>query len=373
MKFFLIFFVFLFPWAVFAQSHESHPQAQSAPSKTQEEVRVPIELSPQQQSQMGVKLSPVEKTNLEPVLRTLGTVTFDQRQEVHVHTRVNGWIEELLVDYVGKLVKKDQPLFKLYSPDLVSTQNDYLAALKIGAAGREIAASSLKRLQFLGVPESEIQEIRKTGQIKRLITFRSPIEGYVIQKQAIQGQYVSPELELYDLANLSKIWVIVTLYEYDLSFVKVGDPVQVTFSYNQNQNFQGKISYIYPEIDTQTRTAKARVELETPAGDIKPGMFANVEIRRNVGAALTVPEDSVIDTGLRKIVFVKTTETTFEPREVKLGARMNNRFIIQEGLKEGDSVVSAANFLIDTESKLRAALKNGSSTPAGHSGGHGNK
>lgn len=372
MKFFLLFFVFLFPWAVFAQSHESHPQAQSAPSKAQEEGRVPVELAPQQQSQMGVKLSPVEKTNLDPTIRTVGAVTFDQRQEVHVHTRVNGWIEELLVDYVGKLVKKDQPLFKLYSPDLVSTQNDYLSALRIGAPGREIATSALKRLQFLGVPENEIQEIRKTGQIKRLITFRSPIEGYVIQKQAIQGQYVTPELELYDLANLSKIWVVVTLYEYDLPFVKVGDHAQVTLSYNQNQSLQGQINYIYPEIDTQTRTAKARVELETPAGDVKPGMFANVEIRRTVDAALTIPEDSVMDTGLRKIVFVKTNETTFEPREVKLGARMNNRFIVQEGLKEGDSVVSAANFLIDTESKLRAALKKGSPTP-GHSGGHGSK
>ncbi len=358
MKFFLILFIFLLPWAVFAQARE--------------EARVSIELSPQQQSRMGVKLSLVEKTNLEPLLRTVGTVTFDQREEVHVHTRVSGWIEELLVDYVGKLVKKDQPLFKLYSPDLVSTQNDYLAALKIGVAGREVAASALKRLQFLGVPESEIQEIRRSGQVKRLITFRSPLDGYVIRKQAIKGQYVTSELELYDLANLSKIWVIVTLYEYDLPFIQVGNAARVTLSYNQNQNFEGKISYIYPEIDPQTRTAKARVELETPAGDIRPGMFANVEIRRNMGTALTLPEDSVIDTGLRKIVFVKTTDTTFEPREVKLGARVNNRLIIQEGLKAGDWVVSAANFLIDTESKLQAAIKKGSPLPGDH-GGHGNK
>jgi RND family efflux transporter MFP subunit len=221
----------------------------------------------------------------------------------------------------------------------------------------------------MGVPESEIQKIRGTGKIKRLITFTSPIDGYVVNKTALRGQYVTPELELYDLADLSKVWAIITLYEFDLGLVKLGDTARVTFPYLQNRTMEGKVSYIYPEIDPQTRTARARVEIETLEQDIKPGMFGNVEIKKSLGSALVIPEDSVIDTGVRKIAFVKTSGTRFEPREIKLGGRVDRQYVVQEGLKEGESVVSGANFLLDTESKLQAAIKRGAPTSGGHGGG----
>ncbi|KAB2836349.1 efflux RND transporter periplasmic adaptor subunit [bacterium] len=360
MRLFFLVVLFLIPWAGMAQNHGA---------MAMEEPRVPVDISPEQQSKMGLQFSLVERKSLEPSIRTVGTITIDQRLEAHVHTRVNGWIEELLVDYVGKKIQKGQALFRLYSPDLVSTQNDYLAALRIGAAGREIAAAALQRLRYMGVPESEIQEIRRTGKIKRLITFTSPIDGYVVNKTALRGQYVTPELELYDLADLSKVWAIITLYEFDLSLVKVGDTAQVTFPYLQNRTMEGRVSYIYPEIDPQTRTARARVEIETLEQDIKPGMFANIEIKKSLGSALVIPEDSVLDTGVRKIVFVKASGVRFEPREIKVGARLDRQYVVQEGLKEGESVVSGASFLLDTESKLQAAIKRGAPTPGGHGGG----
>ncbi len=366
MRYFLLLFVLLIPLRGMAQ-HGDMPMSQpSPPQKQKEEPRIPVELPPEQQSKMGLQLSAVEKKPLEPAIRTVGTITIDQRLEAHVHTRVNGWIEELLVDYVGKKVAKGQPLFRLYSPDLVSTQNEYLAALRIGAPGREIAASALQRLRYLGVPESEVQEIRRTGKIKRLITFVSPTDGYVLNKNALLGQYVTPELELYDLADLSKVWAIITLYEFDLSLVKLGDVAQAVFPYLQNRALEGKVTYIYPEIDPQTRTAKARVEIETKDQEIKPGMFANIEIKKNLGLALVIPEDSVIDTGVRKIVFVKTSGTRFEPREIKVGPRVERQYVVQEGLQEGESVVSGANFLLDTESKLQAAIKRGTPGAGGH-------
>lgn len=366
-KLFILLFFVLISIPLYAQHPDKHPQPNTTGN---EEPRVSVQLPPEQQSRIGLRVTPVVRKPVEPIIRTVGTLTTDQRKEVHVHTRVNGWIEELFVDYVGKQVKAGQPLFKLYSPDLVSTQNEYLAALRIGAPGREVARVSLERLQYLGVPESEIQEIRRTGKAKRVITFVSPIDGYVTNKTAIRGQYITPEMHLYELADLSKIWVLITLYEFDLNTVKVGDLARATLSYLSNQTFEGKIQYIYPEVDPQTRTAKARIELEAPNSELKPGMFAQVEIKKNLGTALVIPEDSVIDTGVRKVVFVKTSDTQFEPREVQLGSRVSNQFIVQEGLKEGELVVNSANFLLDTESKFRAAIEKGGSVPSGH-GGHG--
>lgn len=368
----------------FAQTHAGHeelPKTPKAPIKStpqkvepikNEEARVPIEVPQDQQSKIGLKVAKAEKKKIEHTIRTVGSVAADQTKEAHVHTKINGWIEQIFADYIGKPVKKGQSLFELYSPDLVSTQEEYLAARKQGAPGREIAATALDRLKLWGVPQSEIDRLKKSGKAKRSVTFDSPVEGFIVNKTAIRGMYITPEMELYHIADLSRIWIIVTLYEYDVAVISVGDEAEIQLPYDPDKSFIGKISYIYPEIELETRTAKARIELENPDQKLKPGMFSNISLKKNLGEAIVIPDDAVIDTGTRKIVFVKTGTSRFEPREIKAGPRIENTFAILSGLKEGEEIVTSAHFLIDAESKFQAALQKGSPTNSGH-GGHGEK
>jgi membrane fusion protein, copper/silver efflux system len=263
-------------------------------------------------------------------------------------------------------VKKGQPLFELYSPDLVSTQEEYLAARRQG--DQDIASAALERLKLWGIPEKEISRLRKSGKPGRTMSFDAPVDGVVINKAAIQGMYVTPEMELYHIADLSKVWVLVTLHEFDLAIVDKGDSASVELPYDRLRRFSGAIDYIYPEVNPQTRTGRARIELPNPEGRLKPGMFADVELQKNLGPSITVAEDAVIDTGRRRIVFVKTSATTFEPREVTLGPRVGGSSVILKGLKEGDEVVTRANFLIDAESKLQASGSRREAPSDGHVG-----
>ncbi|MBN8538946.1 MAG: efflux RND transporter periplasmic adaptor subunit [Parachlamydiales bacterium] len=371
----------------FAQTHSGHgevPKAPNAPKTPiklapqkaepakKDEARVPIEVPLEQQSKIGLKVVRAEKKKVEHTIRTVGTVTADQTKEAHVHTKINGWVEQIYADYIGKPVKKGQSLFELYSPDLVSTQEEYLAARKQGAPGREIAVTALERLKLWGVPQSEIDRLKKSGKAKRSVTFDSPVDGFIVNKTAIQGMYITPEMELYHIADLSRIWIIVTLYEYDVAVISVGDEAEIQLPYDPDKSFKGKISYIYPEIELETRTAKARIELDNLDQKLKPGMFSNISLKKNLGEAIVIPDDAVIDTGARKIVFIKTGTSRFEPREIKAGPRIENTFAILSGLKEGEEIVTSAHFLIDAESKFQAALQKGSPTNSGH-GGHGEK
>lgn len=380
-----IYFLLLMGCAnAFAQTHTGHgelPKTPKAPLKVtpqkvelvkKDEARVPVEVPLEQQSKIGLKVAKAEKKKVEHAIRTVGTVTADQTKEAHVHTKINGWIEQIYADYIGKPVKKGQSLFELYSPDLVSTQEEYLAARKQDAPGKEIAVTALERLKLWGVPQSEIERLKKSGKAKRSVTFDSPVDGFIVNKTAIQGMYITPEMELYHIADLSRIWIIVTLYEYDVAVISVGDETEIQLPYDPDKSFKGKISYIYPEIELETRTAKARIELDNPDQKLKPGMFSNISLKKNLGDAIVIPDDAVIDTGTRKIVFVKTGASRFEPREIKAGPRIENTFAILSGLKEGEEIVTSAHFLIDAESKFQAALQKGSPTNSGH-GGHGEK
>lgn len=336
-----------------------------------EESRAPVVVAPEQQSRIGLRTVPVAERELRSTIRTVGTVTTDQRSEAHVHPRIQGWIERIFADYVGKPVKKGQDLFELYSPELVSTQQEYLAASSQGAAGKEIARAALDRLKLWGVPDEEIQRLVKTGKAKRALTFVSPVDGYVVNKTAIQGMYVTPEMELYYIADLSKVWVIVTLYEYDVATIRPGDEAVIQLPYDPTKTYRAKITYIYPEIERETRTARARIDLANPGQTLKPGMFANVEITKDLGPSMVVPEDAVIDTGTRRIVFVRSGPSRFEPREVKLGPRVENLVSVLSGVKPGEQVVTSAQFLIDAESKFRAAIEKGAPPAGGAHGGHG--
>lgn len=353
--------------ALCAEDHSGH--SKFAPSgKSAEESRVPIEVPIEQQTRMGVRTTRVEAKTVEHEIRTVGVVTADQAREAHFHTRINGWIETIVADSVGKAVKKNETLFELYSPDLVSTQEELLAARKQPGIGAEIARAATERLKLWGVSKTEIDSILKTGKSRRKVPFRSPVDGYIVKKAAIQGMYVTPEMELYHIADLSKVWLVVTLYENDVAAVKVGDAAQIELPHSPGKMLSGRVSYIYPEVDVATRTAKARIELPNVEQSLKPGMFAQVEIKKDLGNALVVQDDSVIDTGTRKIVFAKVGQARFEPREVKVGPRVGEFFTILGGLKSGEEIVTSAHFLLDAESRLQAALRRGEGGGGAHSG-----
>lgn len=371
MKSVLFFGYFLLSVNVFAQHNHPMPSSSGTAKITaKEEPRVEVNVPPEQQERIGLRTGIVQKKPLTHIIRTIGTVTADQRKEAHVHSKLNGWIETIFADYVGKPVKKDSPLFDLYSPELVSTQEEYISASKQSGVGQELARAALDRLRLWGVPEKEIVKLKSTKKSSRTITFYSPVDGVVVTKNAIQGMYITPGLELYQIADLSRVWILVTLYEYDVAIIKEGDEAAVEVPYDPKLNLKAKISYISPDIDLETRTAKARLEVDNKSGSFKPGMYVNITLKKNLGESIVIPDDSLIDTGLRKIVFVKKGSSSFEPREVKVGPRVENQFAILSGLKEGEEIVTSAHFLIDTESKLRAAVEKGGSAPSHKHGGH---
>lgn len=366
-----------FSSALMAQHDHGAPQPppkQTAPriQEAAEESRVPVKVPEAQQQKMGIMVTQAKVQDVQHTIRTIGTIAVDQSREAHVHTKIRGWIEKLYADSVGKSVKKGQPLYELYSPELVSTQEEYLAARQQGAIGSEIARASLERLRLWGVSEQSLRQLQQSGRSQRTLLFTSPVDGFVINKTAIQGMYVGPELELFHIADLSRIWIMLTLYEYDVAAVRVGDDALITLPYNPAARIQSKITYVYPEIDPETRTASARIEIQNPDQTLKPGMFVNAEIQKHLGKSIVIPDDAVIDTGKRNIVFVRQPGGVFEPREVTVGPRIQQQFVVLSGLKENDEVVVSAHFLIDAESKFQAAIQRGQSNQGSH-GSHGGK
>lgn len=352
----------------FAQ--HNHAGMKPVPSVSKkEEKRVPIEVPSEQQAKIGIKIAKAEKKPISHTIRTVGTVTADQRTEAHIHTKINGWIERIFADYVGKAVKKGEALFELYSPELVSTQEEYIAASKQSGVGKELSQAALDRLKLWGVPATELNHLKKTGKASRTITFESPVSGFVISKNAIQGMYITPGMELYQIADLSRVWIMITLYEYDVAIISLGDEAEVQMPYDPSIKLNAKISYISPDIELETRTAKARIEIDNKKQTLKPGMYVNIELKKDLGESIVVPDDAVIDTGTRKIVFVRSELIHFEPREVRIGPRVQGQFTILSGLKAGEEVVTSAHFFLDAESKLKAAIDKGSPAPKGH-GGH---
>lgn len=345
--------------------HAGHGAAE--PPVATDEPRMPIDVGPTQQARIGVKVTPVVRGPVHQTIRAVGLVTADERLESHVHTRIAGYIERLHVNAVGDRVHRGQALYRLYSPEVVATEYEYAAAVGRGELSAMLAQAALDRLALWDVPSAELARLRKTRKPQRTITFTSPVKGYVLDKDVLRGMYVTPEMELYHIADLSIVWVIVTLYEYELPTVAVGDPVEITLASLPGVAIDGTISYLYPEVDLATRTARARVEVRNPDFLLKPGMYARVTLSKDLGEALLVPEDAVIDTGVRRLVFVRVAPDRFEPREVELGPRVSEGRIIRTGVAADEDVVVRASFLIDAESRLQAALARGDAAP-GHAG-----
>lgn len=350
----------------------NHEHAVQAPGAVPED-RVPVTVSQQAQAGAGLKTQLVTRETLVHTIRTVGSIATDQTKEARVSMRISGWIEKIHAGYVGKSIKKGAPLFDLYSPELVSTQNEYLSAIRQGGAiGNEVAETAAARMRLWGLSNTDIAKLRDRNKAQRTITFYSPVDGVILNKVAVLGSYVTPETELYYLADLSNVWLLLTLYEADLSLVQVGDEVDITLPYDKTKKYVGRINYIYPELDPATRTVKARVDISNLDGFLRPGMFANAEIQKTLPNMLVVPDDAVLDTGVRQLVFVKADDTTFEPRQVEIGPHIDDKMTILTGLKQGEAVVVSASFLIDAESRMQAALRKGKAAAPGH-GDHGKK
>lgn len=336
-----------------------------------------VKISLDKVQKLGVRTEPVALHEQVKTVRAVGQFQLDERRLATVTTKFEGYIEKLHVNATGQPVRRGQPLMEVYSPELVSAQEEYLIAWKgrqtLGNGTEEsqvgvgqLADSALKRLHNWDISEAQLQRLQREGKATRTLTLYAPVGGVVLEKTALQGMRFMPGEPLFKIADLSAIWLIADVFEQDLSLVHVGQTVTMTVDAYPGKVLKGKITYIYPTVNPETRTAKVRVELPNPAGMLKPDMFANVELASGHGKTpvLSVPDSAVIDSGTRQVVLVQRGEGLFEPREVKLGMRSDGYSEVLQGLSEGENVVVRANFLIDAESNLKAAL----GSFGGHSG-----
>ena len=334
-----------------------------------------VQISSERQQLIGVKIGTAEMKSLEKVIRTVGRFDYDEKRIGTVSLKIGGWIEDLYVDFTGKFVNQGDPLLTIYSPELVSAQEEYLLALRakkdlakspfseVTSSGDSLAESARRRLKLWDISDDQIKALEETGQPKKTLTLYSPFSGFVLEKAAYKGMNVMPGMALFKLADLSVIWLYADIYEYELPFIRLGQQASVQVTYIPGEVFTGKIIYIYPSLNPETRTAKVRLELPNSHAKFKPEMYANVEIKVRLGQRLTVPEGAIIDTGIRQMAIIDKGDGYFEPREVKIGGKVDDDYEVIKGLKAGDRVVTSANFLIDSESKLKEALGGMSGMP----------
>jgi len=327
-----------------------------------------IMIAPERLQSIGVKFQEAIRRPLDKVIRTVGLVEIDERLVGRVNLKFEGWIELLLVSAIGDHVKKGQILFTIYSPDLVATQEEYLLALQsyrelgksefpeVSRGAKELLEATRRRLQLWDIQNNHIQDLERTGTVLRTLPIHSPITGTVMRMEARAGTFVTPGMELYFIADLSRIWIQADIYEYELPYLKLGQSASVTLSYDPNTKLHGHVGFIYPTLDSKTRTVKVRFELDNPGETLKPDMYANVELKIPLGTKLVVPRDAILESGERQLLFIHHGGGQLEWRSVKLGAKAGDWLEVTEGLKEGEHVVTGANFLIDSESQLKSAV-----------------
>jgi membrane fusion protein, copper/silver efflux system len=327
-----------------------------------------VQLSAEKQQLMGVTTAKAEYRSLNKVIRAVGNVAIDETRIANVHVKVSGWIQKVFVDYTFQHVMKGDPLFTIYSPDLLATQQEYLLALKaqhelgdspyreVAAGGESLLEAARRRLALWDLTDEQIHELEETGKPQREITFYSPASGHVMERKAFPNQYVTPESELYKIADHSEVWVYADIYESEIPLVELGQEVTLTTAAQPGQQRKGRVIFIPPHLMEETRTLPVRMEFPNADLALKPGMFVNVELHRSLGRQLTVPVDAVLDSGQRQIAFVDRGDGRFEPRDVMLGERTEEFVTILHGLRAGERVVTRANFLIDSESNLRSAI-----------------
>jgi RND family efflux transporter MFP subunit len=327
----------------------------------------PVKIAPERLQMMGVTTEAARVMSLDQSIRTVGVVTADETRIHHIHTKFEGYIEQIFVDYVGQYVRAGQPLLSVFSPELLATQKELILALQardqwtrsgtdVRLPGIDLVAAARQRLSLWDISPEQIALVERTREPIRALTIYSPVNGNVSAKTAVQGNKVMPADTLYDIMDLSTVWVIADLYEVNVPFVKMGGPATVSLSYDPGQVFQGRVSYINPTLDEKSRTLKARIVLDNPSGILKPDMYAEVVLGGQLGYGIVVPDSAILGTGERDIVFIAKGDGLFEPREVKTGVKVRGFYQIRSGVAAGEKVVTGANFLLDSESKLKAAI-----------------
>ena len=315
-----------------------------------------VMINPVKQQLIGVKKYTVQEKNLVKIIRTVGRVEYDERLLREVNLKVEGWVKRLYADYTGKYVRKGEPLFKLYSPELLNAQEEYLLTTS-GRVGFSLKSSARTKLLLWDISESQINQLEKSKKPNTLLEILSPMSGYIISKSIIEGGHVKPGKTLLKIADIKKVWILGDIYENELPFIKRDQKVTITSQSFRGQHYSGTISYIYPNLNLQTRSVKIRIELDNPDELFKPGMFTNIQIEVDIGSQLAVPESAVLNSGVRQVVFISKGDGVFIPYDVDTGSLINGYYPIKKGLKRGDVVVSSANFFLDSESKLTATME----------------
>lgn len=340
--------------------------------------RIAIAISPETRHLIGLTLSKVEPRELTRTVRTTAAAEHDETTLARIAPRFAGWVRDLRINFTGQHVEKGEPLLTVYSPDLMAAENEYLLAFRrleeMRKANpqdgqlesvRRLAESARRKLELWQIGEEEIAELEKTGESKDALLLRSPVSGHVVAKTAVEGKSFMAGETLYEIADLSKVWLRASVPEQDLPLIKTGAKATVSLPYASGKTHESTVTFIYPHIDPQTRRAEVRLEVDNPGHHLRPGMWANVDIHAQLGTLLTVPASAVIDTGERFVAFVDGEDEHLEPREVKVGVKTDDYIEVLGGLEEGEQVVTRALFLVDSESQLKAAIA-GMTSAGGH-------
>jgi len=351
------------------ESAQSPPiRSESAAMAPLEAALVPIQLSPERLQSIGVRTGLVESRTVEDDIHVTGNVVIDETRLSTVQVRYSGYIQKVFADATYQYLRKGQPLFTIYSPDLAATEREYLVAKQnqqrvaqstipgVTEGAASLLAAASERLKQWGVPQREIARLESTGEIQQELQVDSPVSGYITERNALPNLTVQPETRLYSVADLSTVWVLAEVFQNDLGRIKVGDRASLMVDSYPRRTFEGRVNFIYPQVDMTTRTARARLVFSNPGLKLTPGMFVNVTLKVAMGKQLVIPATGVLQSGTRQIVFVSRGDGYIEPREVQLGSRAGDDFIVLKGVKTGEEIVTSANFLIDSESQLQAAL-----------------
>lgn len=327
----------------------------------------PVQLTPQRMQSIGVKFGSVAYKNVSDEIRVTGNVDMDEKRVSSIQTRFRGWVRKVYANAAYQYVRKGQPLFTIYSPDLVTTEQEYLLAKQnqqqlqtssldgVSSGAESLVTAARARLAQWEVPQSEITKLETSGKVISELTFNSPASGYITEKNVLPDMYVQPETKLYTVADLSTIWVYAQVFQTDVGKVRPGNPAQISVDAYPGKTFTGRVDQILPQVDINTRTVRVRLVLPNPELKLKPGMYVNVVLKIPFGRQLVVPASAVFQSGAKQLVFINHGEGNLEPHEVTTGARVGDEFIITKGLKANESIVTSANFLIDSESQLQEA------------------
>jgi multidrug efflux pump subunit AcrA (membrane-fusion protein) len=340
----------------------------------------PVEVSGETLEAAGIRSVEAVTETLGRSVRTVGTVVPAEPEVRHIHTKIAGWVEKLDIDSTGQYVTRGEPVLAIYSPELLASQEDYLRARasaerfarsaipEVRQGGADLVRSARRRLELFDVPESFLKQLDETGKPSRLVPVLAPISGFVTMKDIYEGQQVEPAMDLFTVSDLSRVWIEADFYQGEAPDVHVGQPARVTSPYDPALNMEGRVTYVYPYLNPESRTLRARLEFPNPGLKLKPQMFVNVAMQLEPVTGIVVPDSAVIDTGTRQIVFVDHGGGRFEPRQVTVAARADGKARIASGIAAGERVVMKANFLLDSESRLRAAIAGSAPGPGAGAG-----